>query len=77
MGKTEFKFTSENHYILLQDFLKLIGETGSGGEAKVYLQEVKVLVNGEKEDRRGRKLYSGDSVKIHHNTYLISEDHDD
>ncbi len=77
MGKIEFKFTSENHYILLQDFLKLVGETNSGGEAKIYLQEVKVLVNGETENRRGRKLYSGDSVKIRHHTYLIKEEYDD
>ncbi|MCD8203910.1 MAG: RNA-binding S4 domain-containing protein [Coprobacillus sp.] len=73
MGQIKFQFKSENHYILLQDFLKLSGETQTGGEAKIYLQEVKVLVNGDREDRRGRKLYDGDIVKIGRNKYLISE----
>ncbi len=73
MGQIKFQFKSENHYILLQDFLKLCGETQTGGEAKIYLQETKVLVNGEKEDRRGRKLYDGDTVKIRRDKYLICE----
>jgi ribosome-associated protein len=37
---------------------------GSGGEAKVLIQAGEVLVNGEVETRRGRKLASGDVVEV-------------
>lgn len=37
---------------------------GSGGEAKVLIQAGEVLVNGEVETRRGRKLLPGDVVEI-------------
>ena len=44
--------------------MKFVGQVHSGGEAKVFLAEVRTLVNGEREDRRGRKLYPGDVVEI-------------
>ena len=37
---------------------------GSGGEAKVVIQAGEVLVNGEVETRRGRKLEEGDVVEV-------------
>src|ERR671917_2626293 len=37
---------------------------GSGGEAKVLIQTGEVLVNGEVETRRGRKLVPGDVVEV-------------
>ncbi|WP_438874679.1 RNA-binding S4 domain-containing protein [Virgibacillus salexigens] len=40
--------------------MKLINVLVSGGMVKAYLQDVGVLVNGEREHRRGRKLYPGD-----------------
>ena len=43
----------------------------TGGEAKYYLQENYVLINGEKDNRRGRKLYPGDQVEIEGKIYLI------
>ena len=33
-------------------------------DIKYYLMENNVLVNGERETRRGRKLYPGDVVKV-------------
>ena len=36
----------------------------SGGQAKYYLQENNVIINGEIDNRRGRKLYVNDVVKI-------------
>ncbi|HYK74700.1 MAG TPA: RNA-binding S4 domain-containing protein, partial [Pseudoneobacillus sp.] len=36
----------------------------SGGMAKFFLQEYKVFINGEQDQRRGRKLRSGDNIKI-------------
>ena len=44
--------------------LKVAGLVGSGGEAKVLIQAGEVLVNGEVETRRGRKLEEGDVVEV-------------
>jgi ribosome-associated protein len=44
--------------------LKVASLVGSGGEAKVLIQAGEVLVNGEVETRRARKLQQGDVVEI-------------
>lgn len=44
--------------------LKMASLVGSGGEAKVLVQAGEVLVNGEVETRRGRKLEEGDVVEV-------------
>ena len=44
--------------------LKVASLVGSGGEAKVVIQTGEVLVNGEVETRRGRKLEEGDLVEV-------------
>ena len=44
--------------------LKVASLVGSGGEAKVLIQDGEVFVNGEVETRRGRKLYEGDVVEV-------------
>lgn len=58
-------------YIKLDSFLKLVNEAGSGGEAKILIAEGSVLVNGEPEFRRGRKLRPGDSVAIEGRCYPV------
>jgi len=50
--------------IRLDQFLKLANLVGSGGEAKVLIKDGAVLVNGEVEIRRGRKLQAGDEVVV-------------
>lgn len=56
------KITTE--YITLQQLLKQVDAISSGGMVKWYLAENEVLVNGEPENRRGRKLYEGDAVSV-------------
>ncbi|MGP4077800.1 S4 domain-containing protein YaaA [Halobacillus sp. K22] len=51
-------------YITLGQFLKLSNVVESGGMVKLFLKEFEVFVNGELENRRGRKLYLGDTVEI-------------
>lgn len=63
------KITTE--YITLQQFMKLSGIVSTGGEAKLKIKEMDIVVNGEKENRRGRKLYLGDKVKIEGKTYVV------
>ena len=52
-------------YIKLGQALKLAGLVGSGVEAKVLIQDGEVLVNGEVDTRRGKKLYPGDVFEFH------------
>lgn len=48
----------------LDQFLKWMGVTGSGGQAKVLIRSGAVRVNDETETRRGRKLRTGDRVEV-------------
>jgi ribosome-associated protein len=50
--------------IRLDQFLKLVGAVGSGGQAKVLIQGGDVQVNGQVETRRGRKLKRADIVQL-------------
>lgn len=56
------KITLKDEFIKLSQALKAAGLVESGAEAKEVIQEGKVLVNGEVESRRGKKLYAGDLV---------------
>ena len=50
--------------IQLDQFLKLQRLVGSGGEAKLLIQNGEVKVNGVVETRRSRKLQVGDAVEL-------------
>ncbi|QTQ40732.1 S4 domain-containing protein YaaA [Lactobacillus taiwanensis] len=68
------KFTIKGEYITLAQFLKEKSVISSGGQAKWYLKENPVQLNGELEDRRGKKLHSGDVLKLAGEEYeFISE----
>lgn len=54
----------ETEYITLGQLLKEINLISSGGQAKWYLAEQTVFVDGEPENRRGRKLYPGMMIEI-------------
>lgn len=54
----------DTEYITLGQALKMTDAISSGGMAKWFLSEHEVFVNGETEDRRGRKLRHGDLVNI-------------
>ncbi|MDE6492292.1 MAG: S4 domain-containing protein YaaA, partial [Lactobacillus sp.] len=56
-------------YITLSQFLKEESIISSGGQAKWYLKDNPVVLNGEKEDRRGKKLYPGDELEIAEQKY--------
>ncbi len=63
------KITTE--YITLQQLLKMENIISSGGQAKYYLAENEVYVNGELEQRRGRKLYPKDQIKVSKDEFVI------
>ncbi len=58
-------------YITLGQLLKMTNTISSGGEAKWFLAENTVLVEGILESRRGRKLYKGMIIKILNKEYKI------
>lgn len=69
--KTMTKITTD--YITLQQFLKLEDIASSGGEAKVLVSQLDITVNGEKENRRGKKLYPGDEIIISGKKYTVEK----
>lgn len=64
MSKKTIKINIQTDYIQLQQMLKIGNIIDSGGMAKTFLENNKVLVNEEIENRRGRKLYPGDVIRI-------------
>jgi ribosome-associated protein len=57
--------------IELCQFLKFAGLTESGGRAKQAISEGAVLLNGEVETRKRRKLAAGDRVTFAGQTLLV------
>lgn len=58
------KIVIHSEYIKLDQFLKLAECVPTGGMAKALLQDQAIKVNGELEERRGRKLYPGDQIEV-------------
>jgi ribosome-associated protein len=54
----------QTEYITLGQFLKLSDCISTGGQAKSFLEETPIFVNGELENRRGKKLRENDKIKI-------------
>ena len=61
-------------YIKLDSFLKYVQWVDSGGMAKMVVADGLVYVNGEMEQRRGRKLYPGDVVEFMGEKATIEKD---
>ncbi len=61
----------KKEYITLQQFLKMTGIADTGGQAKYLVKELDITVNGEPEDRRGRKLYPGDIVIVEGRKFVV------
>lgn len=54
----------DSEYITLGQLLKMTDAISSGGMAKWFLSEHEVFINGEVDQRRGRKLRNNDVVNI-------------
>jgi ribosome-associated protein YbcJ (S4-like RNA binding protein) len=61
-------------FIKLGQLLKLLEFVSSGGAEKEFLSQNDILVNGEIETRRGRKIYGGDVITILDQVYLVKTD---
>lgn len=62
MGMHIIKLRPGDEFIKLGQALKATGIADTGLDAKEMIQQGLVLVNGEIDERRGRKLYDGDEV---------------
>ena len=64
----------KDEYIKLGQAVKLASLVGSGVEAKFVIEEGSVLVNGEVETRRGKKLRDGDVVSFQGESFTVRSD---
>lgn len=64
MEKEIEKVVINTEFIKLDQLLKWANFTGSGVEAKIFIQNGEVKVNDAVETRRGKKIYDGDVVEF-------------
>ena len=62
----------DTEFIRLDALLKLTGAVGTGGQAKLVIQDGQVLVNGETCTMRGKKLRPGDTASFEGVTYEVT-----
>jgi len=65
------EFKLEGEYIELIKLLKAMKLVGTGGEAKIRITEGEVLVNGQIDTRKRKKLRVGDVVDFDGETIEI------
>ncbi|ARU41969.1 hypothetical protein CCB80_12815 [Armatimonadetes bacterium Uphvl-Ar1] len=66
------EFGIYTEFITLGQLVKALGMIGNGGEIKMFLAETEVFVNGEVDQRRGRKIRVGDQVVIGGEEILVT-----
>ena len=67
----EIKIREEDEFIKLGQAIKAAGLVESGVEAKLVIQDGQVLVNGQVETQRGKKLTGGEKVSYKGQEILI------
>ena len=65
------KIRINTEFIKLEALLKFASLVNSGGEAKMFIQDGKVSVNGEVCTMRGKKIRSGDKVSFGDNEVIV------
>ncbi len=68
---TKEKVEIKTDFIQLQAFLKFMGIAETGGQAKEFIQDGIIRVNGEVCTARGKKLRNGDIVSAFSVDYEI------
>ena len=71
MDVFNIKLKPNQEFITLQAVLQVGNVISTGGMAKAFLEDNDVFVNDELENRRGRKLYPGDEVKVLGSKFVI------
>jgi len=65
----EIEITTD--FIRLDAFLKFTASVGTGGEAKLLIQDGEVAINGEVCTQRTHKLRSGDVVEVGGENFVV------
>ena len=66
--------TINTPYIELDKLLKREDLAASGGEARCHISEGLVLVNGDVEMRKRKKIYPGDTVSFENTVLVVKEE---
>lgn len=61
-------------FIRLDSALKYGGALGTGGQAKMVIQDGLVTVNGEVCTMRGKKLRDGDTIQFENYQFVIKNE---
>lgn len=64
MSNEIIKIKIETEFITLGQFLKFADVIDNGSMAKFFVKEHKINIDGEDENRRGRKLRGGEKIII-------------
>ena len=67
----ELKLRTDDEFIKLGQAMKAMNLVSSGVEAKIVIQNGEVMVNGETDTRRGKKLYDGDTFSYQGETVKV------
>ena len=59
-----FSLTNDNEFIALDKLLKIMRLVGSGGEAHAVIHEGMVVLNGEVELQKRKKIRVGDKIEF-------------
>lgn len=73
MAKKYEKIKISTEYITLGQLVKFANLVSSGSEAKMFILEENILVNGEDCKMRGKKLRRGDKIVINNTIFLEIE----
>lgn len=67
----EVKIKKDDEFIKLGQLLKKIGVASSGSEARYFIEEEMVEVNGEVTTQRGKKIIEGDIISFEGESYKV------
>jgi ribosome-associated protein len=73
----EFSLSPQTDHIELGQLLKAVNLCQTGGEAKHFIKEGHVTVDGQIETRNGRKIYPGQSVEFYSKRISVKSVEDD
>lgn len=69
-------YLEQHEYIALCDLLKSAGIAESGGQAKAWIAEGRVLRNGAAEPRKTAKIRAGEVIEFNGAVLAVENGHD-
>ena len=72
--KNKREVTIDTDFIKLDALLKYASIAMTGGEAKIYISEGMIRVNGEVCTMRGKKIYPGDIISFEDEEIMIKSE---